>query len=175
MQELWKDIKGYEDLYQVSNYGRVKSKDRIQYFNNRFKDCQRLLKGRILSPSMKPYPHITLCKNDKHKDVRVHQLVWDAFGEIKKPKDMVIDHIDNDKTNNIISNLQLLNHRDNIIKDLDIGQYPLGVSYDNRKGKYQARISLNGKRLHLGLFNSPEEASNSYQEKIREIKYAIST
>lgn len=104
MREIWKDIEGYEGLYQVSSLGRIKSLDR--YVSNG--RGLRLLKGRILKPEITKfgYMQISLCnENVKHKRFKVHRLVAKAFipNHNNLPQ---INHIDEVKTNNSLSNLE---------------------------------------------------------------------
>lgn len=92
MNEIWKDIEGYEGLYQVSNFGRIKS----------FKS----FKSKILKPSLQSakYLQITLCKNEK-KSVLMHRLVAKAF--IVNPNNLPwVNHIDGNKLNNNVDNLE---------------------------------------------------------------------
>ena len=91
MKEIWKDIKGYEGLYQVSNLGRVK----------------RVTTGRVLKqfPNKQGYLLVSLCKTGKQKSFAIHRLVAQAF--ILKPENKPeVNHIDEDKTNNMVSNLE---------------------------------------------------------------------
>lgn len=104
MQELWKDIKGYEGIYQVSNLGRIKSFDKwVRYGRG-----VRLIKGKILSEHNKEnqYKTVILCdSNGKGKTHRTHRLVAEAF--IKNPECYPqVNHIDENKTNNCVDNLE---------------------------------------------------------------------
>ena len=99
MTEIWKDIEGLEGLYQVSTKGRVRSL--------RGKNIKILKQSSTTSG----YLFIRLF----YKTYYVHRLVANAF--IPNPNNLSdVDHIDNNKKNNNISNLQWLSHRDNIIK-----------------------------------------------------------
>lgn len=102
--EIWKDIKGYEGLYQVSNLGRVKSLNRyVKCKNNNL----RLCKGKILSSENNGngYLIINLSKNGKIKINYIHKLVAEAF--IPNPENLPqINHKDECKTNNIWANLE---------------------------------------------------------------------
>lgn len=94
--EIWKDIRGYEGLYQISNYGRVKNK------HGKF-IALRLDKG---------YLKTHLWKNGKAKWHLVHRLVYETFvGKILEG--MQVNHIDEDKTNNVLSNLNLMTPKEN--------------------------------------------------------------
>ena len=112
--EVWKNIKGYQGKYQVSNFGRVKSL--IDEFS---KNRQLILKKRITSKKQKNRLYnrqiINLYKNNKMKTFYVHKLVWQAFNG-KIPNGMQVDHIDNNPQNNRLQNLQLLTPSQNSLK-----------------------------------------------------------
>lgn len=98
MKEVWKDIEVYEGIYQVSNLGRVK----------------RVTTGRILKSSKNRggYLYVNLCKNGKYKTHKIHRLVSQAF--IPNPENKPeINHIDEDKSNNVISNIEWSTRKEN--------------------------------------------------------------
>ena len=92
--EIWKDINGYEGLYQVSNKGRVRSLDKYDSMGRLHKgDIKAIIKNRT------GYLCTDLYKNGERKNVTVHRLVAETF--IKNPNNYnVVNHIDGDKTNN---------------------------------------------------------------------------
>ena len=96
MKEIWKDIKGYEGIYQVSSEGRVRSLDRVE-------DRGRNIKGKILKPSINPYGYcvVGLFKNGTQKKNMVHRLLAEAFipNPDNKPE---IDHINTIKIDNTV-------------------------------------------------------------------------
>ena len=97
MAEVWKNIKGYEGRYQVSNMGRVKSLERIVLKKD---GSEQHKKERILKPRTKPngYLQVNLCNGSgKKKTVLVHRLVCEAFHENPKNKTDV-NHINENKT-----------------------------------------------------------------------------
>ena len=101
--EEWRDIPGYEGLYQVSNIGNVRS---LNY--NRRKGCIHVLKL-----GYSPYANISLCKDGKPKHYLVHRLVAEAF--IPNPNNYKeVNHIDEDKTNNKVENLEWCDRSHNI-------------------------------------------------------------
>lgn len=98
-KEIWKDIKGYEGLYQVSNLGRVKSLERKM----RCRKCKKIIKTATITN--KGYYRLSLCKNGKTKFYHIHRLVAQAF--IPNPDNKpTVDHIDRNKLNNNVSNLR---------------------------------------------------------------------
>lgn len=97
MEEIWKDIKGYEGLYQVSTLGRVKS---ISYGKEKI----LVLTPRTGSNKRKEVK-VTLCKNGKRKYFLVHRLVAEAF--IPNPNNVPqVNHKDENSINNIVTNLE---------------------------------------------------------------------
>ena len=97
MKEIWKDIKDYEGYYQISNLGRIKSLPR----NGTIKS-ERIIKGAI---SKNGYLRVCLQKNGIKTNFLVHRLVAEAF--IPNPDNLPqVNHKDEDKTNNIYTNLE---------------------------------------------------------------------
>lgn len=106
--EEWKDIKGYEGMYQVSNLGRIKSLDRKDSRGN-------FVKGKILKTSLngKGYRCLKLSKNGIRKPFRVHRLVAETF--IPNPDNLpCIDHINTIKTDNRVENLRWCTLKENM-------------------------------------------------------------
>ena len=99
MKEIWKDIKGYEGLYQISNYGEVKSLEKKAGFSTR---KEKILKQHLDKDG---YVKVYLCKNNKVKFLSVHRLIAEAF--IPNPNNFPqINHKDENKQNNKIENLE---------------------------------------------------------------------
>ena len=112
MQEIWKDIVGYEGLYQVSNFGRIKSLDRVIKYSNG-KICKYKEETKALTKDGKGYSRVLVSKNGKHKNLRVHRLVAQAF--IPNPHNLSqVNHKDEDKTNNCVDNLEWCNCQYNV-------------------------------------------------------------
>jgi hypothetical protein len=117
MQEIWKDIKGYEGLYQISNLGRVKSLER--YKQNHSK--KQIVKEKILVPRVRGlYKSVSLWKHNKGKEFTIHRLVAKTF--IDNPDNFLyINHKDGDKLNNYVSNLEWCTQSHNIKEAYRIG------------------------------------------------------
>ena len=98
-KEEWKDIKGFEGLYQVSNLGRIKSFYRLE---------EKILKPLIT----KGYYQVCLFKQAIKKKYLVHRLVWSAFnGSI--PEGLQVNHINEIKSDNRLENLNLMTSKEN--------------------------------------------------------------
>lgn len=110
--EKWVNIAGFEDLYQVSNFGRVRSiTHRQSYIDTSGKQYNRLRKGSILKPAPmtkkngKGYLSVTLYRNGEKKTMSVHKLVAQHF--IPNPNNLPqINHKDEDVLNNRVDNLE---------------------------------------------------------------------
>ena len=149
IMENWKDIPTFEGEYMISDLGNVKS---IRF------NKEKILKQGIQTQG---YCIVDL----KGKTYRVHSLVIWAFKGIAptgKVSDFVIDHYDNNKTNNTLSNLKVVSHRDNITKGIN----PSGARFDKRTGKWLSKIKRNGKVIYLGSFKTKKEAELRYQQEL---------
>ncbi len=160
--EIWKEIKGFEGLYEVSNLGRVKSLKR------KFTSKEKFLKPYV---STGGYLRVTLSKKGKVKNKKIHQLLAVAFLK-HKPCGMklVVDHINNVKTDNRLDNLQIVTHRYNVSKSTPKGSSEYtGVRYIKKNKNWRAQIVINGKFKHLGIFNDELEAAEAYQKALKEL------
>jgi hypothetical protein len=158
--EIWKDIPNYEGHYQVSNLGRVKSLK----FNKK-----KILRANIAA---KGYLAVSLCKGSFKQTIKVHALVAAAFlghmpdGTYK----IVVDHINNIKTDNRLENLQLISQRQNAFKDRKNGTSKyLGVSWNKWNNKWTATIHINGKTKYLGYYICEFKAAMAYQKELKTI------
>ena len=158
-EEIFIDIKGYEGHYQISNKGRIKS------FN---RNAENIIKSSI--DKTKGYYRVCLYNSGKRKSFYIHQLVAIAFlGHIPNGNSLVVDHINNDKANNELSNLQVISSRENSSKDKwrhnPSSLYP-GVYYSLTKKKWASSISVNGTPFHLGYFNIESIAGQEYSNAL---------
>ena len=156
-KEVWKPIPNYEGLYEVSSLGRVKS----------------IKKNKILKNSIykNKYSSIGICKYGVIKTKRVHQLVAEVFlNHVPCGMKLVIDHINGNVLDNRVENLQIVSQRENICKMT--GKFSskyIGVSWDSNSNKWTAKIMINKKQYHLGLFKCELSASLAYQNKLKEL------
>lgn len=127
MKEIWKDVKEYEGLYQISNLGNVKSLDR--YIINKNRDKQ-YFPGKYLSQGIGDnYLKVTLSKNNKQRTFRIHILVARAF--IPNPENKPeVNHIDGNKKNNKVNNLEWNTRSEN-----ELHAYKNGLAKPSNKQK----------------------------------------
>jgi hypothetical protein len=115
-------------------------------------------------------------KGLKPKTIQIQQIIAATFLNYNFgmfPK-YVIDHIDSNTINNNVSNLRVVTHRENTSKEKTSKTgLPVGVSFEKRRNKFKSQISINYNKKHLGYFNTPEEASNAYQQKLKELNNGI--
>lgn len=172
--ELWKPVKNYEGLYEVSTLGRVKrlAHHRIHWVNktvSRF--SEKILKS---SPNNHNVCNVKLYKNRKGKTFSVHRLVAVAFLSIKDNKD-VVNHIDGNRLNNKVSNLEWVNPRENKTHSY------IGVATSSKftgvhfrpdlNKKWVASYTIGTKTYHIGCFNSEKLAHRAYNLKLKKMGY----
>lgn len=157
MDEIWKDIRGYDWIYQVSNFGRIRSSG--------FKYKQKSKKGiffekyaspKILSQSytVEGYLVVTLVKNGKANQYKVHRLIAEAF--IPNPEHKpAINHINGIKDDNRIENLEWCTVQENTKHAHDMGL--CGI---NGKARQIARLDENGEVVEV--FESALQAAKQY-------------
>ena len=151
MNEIFKDLPDYDGVYQVSNFGNVKS--------------LKFGEGRILKPGInsRGYLQVVLSKDCKKKGIKVHQLVAMAFlGHKPDGMNSVVDHIDNNPLNNHVDNLQIISNRENSSR----GKKDVGIHWHKHANKWQAQINIGGKVIHLGLFTDKQEGLDQYQKAL---------
>lgn len=151
MYERWMPVAGYENEYRVSDLGRIRSLNRLG------KDSRQLL-GKVLSQGLSgkktcSYYFVMLTDrkgNRRHK--KTHRLVYEAFHGAIDPR-KVIDHIDGDRLNNKLDNLQCITQRENIQKAITgndaTGELPCGV-YQKSENSYFALKYIDGVQYNLG-------------------------
>lgn len=156
--EVWKDIPDFEGMYQVSNLGNVRSLK-----SNKLKVLKKSINnnGRY---------RVNLCKNGKKfSNCKISQLSAMAFLNHKPcGHKIVVDHIDNNKENDKLYNLQLISNRENTVKDTVRGSSKyVGVSWHKNIKKWRAYIYIKGKNKHLGYFTDEKEAAQAYKNELK--------
>jgi hypothetical protein len=163
--EMWRDVKGYEGIYMVSNLGRVKSLPSMserQYKNRKTnfipKKCRVL---RINNLQTGGYCAVKLTTKGKVINFKVHRLVADAFILNKECKDQV-NHINGIKTDNYVSNLEWVTQSENIKHSFSIGSHKpkeqwLAKGELNPKSKKVIQFTKNGE--FVAEYGSQQEAA----------------
>lgn len=148
--EVWRGIKGYENLYEISSFGRVRSLNRIS--NN------RLRKGKVCKPFVRGnYLAVALSKQGFVKQFSIHRLLAQAF--IDNPENKVtVNHIDGNKMNNNLGNLEWATQSEQIKHAIN----KLGFIPNKIECKYTDELREIRRNARLG-YNTPE----STKEKIR--------
>jgi hypothetical protein len=157
-QEIWKDVKEFEGLYQISNKGQL----RKIIGNNEY----RMRKPYLMKCG---YHRFSLSNKGRVAEWYAHRLVWQHFGSYQEDgiKNHV-DHINNIKTDNRIENLQLITARLNNTKDRK-RQKLSHHGTSKSAGRYRAVIQVNNKSYQLGTFETEAEAAKEYDRARNEL------
>ncbi len=151
MREIWKDIPGYEGLYQASNQGNIRN--------------PRTMK--VLRPAKNPQGYLTvsLTKDGVWKTKIVHGLVMLAFRGLSEGRDT--DHINSVRTDNMLSNIEYVSRRENMRRH-HIKKGYVGAYKSNRiKNPWRAMISIDNKLCTIGSFPTREKAVAAYNKKVK--------
>ena len=141
--EEWRDIKGFEGLYQISNYGRVKSLEKI-LFCKRYNISGRHYDTKILknNKSKDGYYKIQLFKDGLYKTIKISRLVAQAF--IPNPENKPeVNHKDGNKTNNQVSNLEWNTTSENGKHAWNMGLRTKNFGKNNKSSKPILQYTLN--------------------------------
>ena len=160
MTEEWRDIKGYEGKYQISNMGNVKS---LNYHRGK---SERILKPRYPSPPQNEYGYVVLSKNNKVQHFYIHRLVAEYFLDNPQNKPYV-NHKDGNKHNNNVENLEWVTPLENNLHAYHIlGKHPMrGFKFDKNKNSkkvaqfyvspegYEYKIAVYANSVAAGMIN----------------------
>lgn len=155
-----KDIKTFENLYQISENGIVKALERKVNMPN---GGIKIIKEHYpkLSKTKKGYLKVMLTDlNGIRKGFFVHRLVLATYFKESK---LQVNHKDGNKENNNLSNLEYVTNRQNVIHSIDKESTSSKFVGVTKKGnKWQCQKMINGKRTYLGLFKTEDEARQKY-------------
>jgi hypothetical protein len=156
MTEIWKDIVGYEGIYQVSNLGRVKS---LQRFVKLKQNLNRIVRERILVPIKRDgYLVVNLSKNNYHKLYIIHRLVASSFiPNLENKKE--VNHINGVREDNRLENLEWCTRSENQLHAYQIGlqkkiNEKVVLMYDMNKNFIKEFVSVKDASRKTGLFSS---------------------
>jgi len=168
--EIWKNVKGYEGMYEVSDLGNVKSLERSV---SSPRGLNRIIKERLLKPSKNKggYLSVVLSKESICKTNPIHQLVVKTFlNKEIKGKDFVVNHINFNKTDNRLCNLEIVTFRNNTNrKHCKSSSKYTGVSWFKSRNKWISQIVIKGKNKYLGLFTNEIDAHLAYEKALKEL------
>lgn len=167
IKEEFRDIPNYDGLYQVSNLGRVKSLLKRATNGRIVKEC-------ILKPSISNngYLRVTLCVGYERHYKTIHQLSAMTFlnHNLDGTQKLVVNHIDFNKLNNKVNNLEIVTNRVNSNrKHIKSTSEYIGVSWQKSSNKWHSQININGRSRSIGLFKNEIDAHNAYQNKLKTI------
>lgn len=168
--EEWRDVKDYEGLYQVSNYGRVKSLERDSMRKTiKVRIKERILKL-IIDPPPRDYPYVSLYKNKKMRSMKVHIIMAEVFlGHVPCGYKLVVNHIFFDKSFNVMPYIEIVTQRENAnMKHIKSSSKYTGVSWSSKAKKWVSIIVINGKHKWLGQYTNEYEAHLAYQAALTE-------
>lgn len=155
MDEIWKDIPGYEGIYQVSNMGRVRSIDRRRLVKNCYgRMSYRTDKGREIAQTDNGNGYLIVSlRKDVRKNHYVHRLVADAFCVRTDNAANVVNHKDYDKANNHADNLEFVTVKENIV-----------YSRDRMCRPHKSKPTKTGEK-YIGLMKN--KGADSYRVQVR--------
>lgn len=159
-EEIFKDVKGYEGVFQVSNLGNVKSLQRKAFNGHSMIDIKEKILSQRLSSN--GYPKVTFRNQERFHSPMVHRLVAEAFIQNPENKKQV-NHINGNKSDNRVENLEWVSSMENCchreIKKPNTSVYS-GVHWDKKDNKWKATIRFEGRNKQLGSFDDELSAYN---------------
>ena len=160
MEEIWYPCKGYEERYLVSNTGKIASRP---HKGNGWK-----LTERECNYAKKGYKRIRVFKNGQYKTMDLHRLIAETF--IDNPNNLpCVHHINGDKSDNRVENLEWVEHFDNIGRHYSQERTKkYGVT--KKRTKWKAQIKVDGKNRSLGSFETKEEAYQAFYEEYLRVR-----
>lgn len=166
--EIWKDITGFEGMYQVSDLGGVKTLGRT-YLHQGIRQGwwkEGLLTGKS---NGKGYMHVVLRREGRSYRFAVHRLVMAAF--VGAPcQGVEVDHTNGIKEDNRLCNLRYCTRIDNMragnhIRKNKSSRY-VGVRWHKASGRWQSSVTDRGRQFYIGLFSTEDEAHQAYTKKV---------
>lgn len=163
LKKEWKEIRGYENKYIISNYGEIISLPRYKKNNSKLQyvEPKEILR---YTNSTNGYVYVQLCKDGDCKNIRLHRLVAETF--IPNPRNLPqVNHKDGNKENNCVNNLEWCTNQENVKH-----AYKIGLAKSKNKIKVN-QYDLNGK--FIKQYNSLTEASKQSRVSISKISTCI--
>lgn len=157
-KHIWEDIPNYKGLYKINQKGEIINAQRDKPLNPYI--------------SKKGYLNTKLSKNNKKRTYGVHQLMAMTFlNHIPCKMKLVINHINLNKLDNRLENLEIITNRENTTKThLKSSSKYTGVSFNKINQKWFSSISIKGKTKYLGIFINEEDAYKAYLIELNNLK-----
>lgn len=166
--EIWRPIAGYEGLYEVSNYGNVRSLT-LRNGSGTFARKKLVVQG----DNGHGYKYVSFHLDGKRKNHYVHRLVADAF--VPNPNNLpVVDHIDFDRANNRADNLQWTTQKQNVVRSIPHMSKPRKKAMTNTGERYVSKLKTNGMYRvavagkTIGTYTTLEDAVSARDTVLRE-------
>lgn len=169
-EEIWVPVNGHQD-YEISQYGKIRSTDRFRP-HGKTNHLQRV-KGKVLQPGTNNAGYLWV--NLKNKHVQLHRLVAEHFLIPASEYLTEVNHIDGDRHNNHVSNLEWSSRQLNSVHAVNCGlkqssSKHCNIRYDPKRKKYRVRVSFNKERKFIGNFDTEIEAVEAYNQCIKDSK-----
>lgn len=163
MREEWRDVVGYEGLFEVSNLGRVRGKDRyVDRCSDGVNHHKVFVRGRELKQSLNTngYLRVVLTVGNKNRYKFVHRLVAEAFVP-RNTHGCVVDHINSDRTDNRATNLQWVSQGENLHLGYARGNHGVRFIPEESKERQRNAVSKPVRRSDGVVFRSVKEAARA--------------
>lgn len=165
MEKVWKPVVGYEESYEVSNYGEIRGVDRYVSNGKGLSLKRGVIKS--LKTDKDGYFRVYLSKNSKKKQHLVHRLVAQAFlGNVEEKP--CVNHIDGDKQNNYVNNLEWVTRSEN-----DLHAFKLGLRVATDGGMSKAVVKLTSLGEVVKKYKSLTEAAKDNAVSTQAISIAL--
>lgn len=172
MDEIWVDVPDYEQFYQVSNFGRIRSKTRIA----RNKNGNRIIQGKLLKPGLnsRGYSRLNVKTNAIHKHFFIHRLVANIF--VPNPQNKPhVNHLDSNPLNNHYKNLEWVSHLGNMHHAINKGRFDnhfkrlTALFKESNERRQKAVIGINKQTGVIVSFQSIQEAGRNFNNRAGDI------
>lgn len=158
--EVWMPIPNYENEYEASNLGNIRSLN--------FKGSKGLIQNLKLRQDKEGYLRVGLNSKGMCKKFLVHRLIAFTFLNYDgKDKNIVVDHINNCPFDNRVENIQIITFRENLTKDKSNLTGATGVGFDKKTNNYCVKINKNGKSINLGVYSDFGYSKNLYKRAVK--------
>ena len=169
MEEIWKDVVGFEGLYQVSSLGRIKSLDRYILKKNGVTEFKRGKMMTLIRNKQNNVYEVSLSKQGHRKCRKIHRIVAEAFIHNDNPEEKTtVNHIDGKRENNRVDNLEWSTYSENLQHAYDVLKRPINATKIKRRPCYSM-----DKEGNIRKYNSVAQASRETKISETQIRRLI--